>query len=443
MATGIVHGEKLSKDAISSENYDEEFPLPSESSTAELKYPNKIEPEKILNSPVRQLKECKSGKLQVADSLELNLLLLSDNYYGMKFLGEKYYGKVNLVYLDPPFQTGMEFQSRQLQHAYKDLMAPATYLEFMRRRLILIKELLAQDGSIYLHIGHQMVFHIKVLMDEIFGASNFRNLITRRKCSSKNYTKNQYPNLNDYILFYSKSKKYKFFPPQIIPTQGWIEKEYPKIDTNTGRRFKLVPVHAPGTRKGETGMPWKGMKPPPGKHWQMKPSTLDELDQKGDIHWSKNGNPRRKVWLTEDKTVPRTDYWEDYRDAHHQSIKITGYPTEKNLKMIETIIASATTEGDIVMDPFCGSGTTLHAAENQNRKWIGIDSSFTAFECIFSRFNEGLKPMGDYVNKHEQMSIFSGEQINTTSGKPRLFIDNIFQEKHADELAKLLDKWCF
>ena len=98
------------------------------------------------------------------------------------------------------------FKCRELKHAYKDNMGEAEYLEFMRRRLILMRECLEDNGSIYVHIGHQMLAHLKVVMDEIFGANNFRNLITRRKCSSKNFTRNQYANLNDYILFYTKNE---------------------------------------------------------------------------------------------------------------------------------------------------------------------------------------------------------------------------------------------
>ena len=109
--------------------------------------------------------------------------------------------KVSLYYLDPPYGTGFDFHSRNLDHAYKDSMGSATYIEFMRRRLMLMHETMTDDGSIYVHIGHQMLAHLKVVMDEVFGSDNFRNLITRRKCSSKNFTRNQYANINDYILF--------------------------------------------------------------------------------------------------------------------------------------------------------------------------------------------------------------------------------------------------
>ena len=111
-----------------------------------------------------------------------------------------------------------------------------------------------------------------------FGADNFRNLITRRKCSSKNFTSKQYANINDFILFYTKGRNYTWNQPGVEAEDDWVLKEYPKTD-DIGRRYKLVPIHAPGTRNGETGQPWRDMVPPPGKHWQYAPSKLEELDR--------------------------------------------------------------------------------------------------------------------------------------------------------------------
>ena len=271
-------------------------------------------------------------------------------------------------------------------------------------------------------------------------------MIVRKKCSSKNFTRNQYPNLHDYILFYSKTKNYKWNQPAETPTQEWIEKEYPKIDQG-GRRYKLVPVHAPGTRNGETGKPWRDKMPPPGKHWQLLPSKLEKLDAAGHIHWSRNGNPRRKVFLPEDKKVPLTDYWGKFRDAHHQSIRITGYPTEKNPHMLRTIVSASSEAGDIVIDPFCGSASTLHAAGELNRSWIGIDNSMVAFHAIFDRFFNGLKPMGDYVKKPRKKSkngeLFPDFQQNQEDKDIvhitdfNFIVDSSFAENHQEDLAEL------
>lgn len=139
------------------------------------------------------------------------------------------------------------------------------------------------------------------------------------------------------------------------------------------------------------------MLPPPGKHWQYTPEKLEEMDKKGEIHWSCNGNPRRKVCFDNNKLLGITDYWDNYRDAYHQSIKITGYPTEKNLDMLKMIINASSNPGDIILDAFCGSGTTLQAADELDRKWIGIDQSPIALKTCLKRLNYGLSAMGDYV----------------------------------------------
>lgn len=410
MATGITKNEKLSADVKIASCHLEEFihPLPDDETPIILRYPNKLSEKEILLKEELVFSEIlKNGKIKKINEIEANSVILADNFYALKKLNENYRGKINLIYLDPPYATGMDFQSRDLKHAYNDTLGTAAWLEFIRRRLILMKELLTDDGSIYVHIGHQMLFHLKIIMDEVFGADKFKNLIVRKKCSSKNYTKNQYPNLNDYLLFYSKNSSHKWNRPGIRVTDDWIKKEYPKADKNG--RYKLVPIHAPGKRNGETGKPWRGMTPPPGKHWQMLPSKLDELDANGEIHWSKNENPRRKVYLPEKKLIPITDYWDNFRDAHHQSIMISDYPTEKNFDMMKMIVEASSDPDDIVLDPFCGSGTTLHAADELNRKWIGIDRSFAAIEKTLHRLRNGLNPMGDYVNqrKIENMPLFT------------------------------------
>lgn len=398
MATGITTNEKLSKDALTAAMpHRDPHPLPDVKDIATLVYPNKIsEREALVPLEAKFSRISKQGESQKVDGIFPNSLVLSDNLFAL-------HGLINskqrptLIYLDPPYNTGMDFQSRQLEHAYNDTRGVAAYVEFMRRRLILMRELLTEDGSIYIHIGHRMLSHLKVVMDEVFGEKNFRNLIVRRKCSSKNFTANQYANLNDYILFYTKSSSYKWNKPGEQPDQDWIEKEYPKTDSRG--RYKLVPIHAPGTRQGETGMMWRNMMPPPGKHWQYQPSKLEELDKAGEIYWSRNGNPRRKVYLTADKLIPYTDYWASFRDAHHQSIVITGYPTEKNLSMLRMIVGASSDPNDLVLDPFCGSGTTLHAADDLGRKWVGIDESFIAMKASIKRFRHGLEPMGDYVDR--------------------------------------------
>ena len=341
-------------------------------------------------------------------------------------------GKVTLIYIDPPFSTQGAYISRTQQKAYEDNMAGGQYVEFLRERLILLHRLLAECGSIYLHLDEKMVFEMKLIMDEIFGTSNYRNLIVRKKCNPKNYTRKAYGNITDFILFYTKSNNYIWNRPVEALTNE-STKEYQYIESDTGRKYMKVPVHAPGTRKGETGGPWRGMLPPPGKHWQYTPKTLDEMDARGEIYWSKNGNPRRKIYLDEHSGVGIQDIWLDFKDAHNQNIMITGYPTEKNPDLLRRIIGASSNPGDIVLDCFAGSGTTLAIANEMQRNWIGIDNSIESLKTILNRFEKGLSPMGDYVKKNieslkigkNQQSLFESLEVDKTNTKHSSIIDHV------------------
>jgi adenine-specific DNA-methyltransferase len=141
------------------------------------------------------------------------------------------------------------------------------------------------------------------------------------------------------------------------------------------------------------------MLPPLGKHWQYTPETLEQMDQRGEIYWSSNGNPRRKIYLDESQGIPIQDIWLDVKDAHNQNIKVTGYPTEKPTELLRRIIQASSQEGDLVLDCFAGSGTTLTVASELNRSWIGMDNSLEALKTILKRFAFGLEAMGDFTHK--------------------------------------------
>ncbi len=332
------------------------------------------------------------NRLYFGDNLNVLATLLAD---------PKIRGRVNLIYIDPPYATQSVFQSRSQVDAYSDLLVGAHYIEFVRERLILLRELLAEDGSIYVHLDDKMAFHIKVVMDEIFGRRHFRNWITRKKCNPKNFTRKAYGNVSDYVLFYTKSDKYTWNRPFETWTLERAKKEYQYVEEGTGRRYKRVPIHAPGVRNGETGKIWRGMTPPLGKHWQYPPRVLDEMDAKGEIYWSPNGNPRRKIYLDESSGVPVQDIWLDFRDAHNQNIAITGYPTEKNHDLVARIVEASSNPGDLVLDCFAGSGTTLAVASQLKRHWIGVDNSIEAISTILRRFSHGMERMGDFVSQRQ------------------------------------------
>ena len=369
-----------------------------------LAYEGKQERSDILNgerSIFDEVHSCLSRKrLYFGDNLKCLRTLLSDS---------KVRGRVTLVYIDPPFATQGMFLSRKQCKAYEDTLSGAEYVEYLRERLILLRELLAEDGSLYLHLDEKMVFEMKLVMDDVFGASNYRNMIVRKKCNPKNYTRKTYGNIADFILFYSKTDKYVWNRP-MQPLSKESAKEYHYIEQETGRRYMKVPIHAPGTRNGATGGHWKGMLPPPGKHWQYTPKTLDEMDERGEIFWSKNGNPRRKIYLDEHTGVGIQDIWLDFKDAHNQNIRITGYPTEKNPDLLRRIIAASSNPGDMILDCFAGSGTTLAIADEMQRNWIGMDNSPESLSTILGRFAQGLLPMGDYTQNEDAGTNKNAEQ---------------------------------
>ncbi len=387
----------------------------------------------------------------------LNRLIYGDNLPVLSRLHRdpRISGKVQLVYIDPPFATGSVFKSRSQEDAYSDMMTGARYIEFLRKRLILLRELLSDDGSIYVHLDSKMAFQIKVEMDEIFGDHNFRGSITRKKCNPKNYTRRTYGNVSDYILFYTKTNAYFWERPYDVWTEEQALQEYSYIEEDTGRRYKKVPIHAPGIRNGATGGYWRKMLPPEGKHWQYTPDKLDEMDAKGEIYWSPNGNPRRKLYLEDSSGKPVQDIWLEFKDAHNQNIRITGYPTEKNPELLARIIKASSPPDGLILDCFAGSGTTLDVAHEFGRRWIGIDNSLHAIETILKRFIHGTKPMGDFVSKRgipnpQQIALFN-ENVAESSQK-RVLVSRAQTDRISEfslmssveitpELNDILSKW--
>jgi adenine-specific DNA-methyltransferase len=399
MATGVPHrrGRSLDKGAS------------APALTFELSYPGKRTVEEILSAtPDRELPiwqgdeadEC--NRLYFAENFDVLAGLRSDSLIA---------GNIRLVYIDPPFATQSTFHTRSQSHAYDDSLSGPEFVEFLRQRLILLRELLADNGSIYVHLDSKMVFQIKLVMDEVFGPTNFRNCITRKKCNPKNYTRKQFGNIADYLLFYSKSDAWIWNAP-VEPWTPERAREYQYMEKGTGRRFMKVPVHAPGVRYGETGEAWRGVLPPPGKHWQYPPRVLDEMDARGEIFWSAKGNPRRKVYLDENPGIGVQDIWLEYKDAHNQNIKITGYPTEKNPELLKRIVLASSLPGDIVLDCFSGSGTTLAVASELGRRWIGIDKSEEAIATTVKRFVGGLQLSWFNVKwKFGRLALASGEGL--------------------------------
>lgn len=407
-----------------------------------IEYKNKMPVEEILDLDKSNIKHALSidikkslddwrNRLYYGDNLEILLNLVND---------ENVRGKVKLIYIDPPYGTNCAFVCREQKEAYIDNLVGAKFLEFLRKRLILLRELLADDGSIYVHLDEKMAFPVKIIMDEIFGSKNYRNFITRQKCNRKNSTSKKYGNISDYIMFYTKSNKYTWNRAYEPWSEEDMKKQYPCIDEETGRRYKKVPIHAPGIRNGETGKEWRGMMPPKGKHWQYLPSKLDEFDAKGEIYWSATGNPRRKVFFDNSDGIAVQDIWLDTKDIINQNDKITGYPTEKHINLLNRIVMASSNENDIVLDCFSGSGTTLVSAELNNRKWIGIDCGLHAIETTIKRFAYGSKIMGDYVEKNKSNDNEEKQLLLKTNMDIFYEEDNIDILEHVTELKDMFKK---
>lgn len=327
-----------------------------------------------------------------------NKLIYGENLSVLKFLleSQNQTSKIDLVYIDPPFATKNIFtvgekristisKSSGDKLAYSDNLTGASYLEFLRERLIFLRELMNETASIYLHIDYKIGHYVKIIMDEIFGAENFRNDISRIKCNPKNFKRKGYGNIKDLILFYSKGKNPTWNEPKDAFSASDIERLFKKIDEN-GRLYTTIPLHAPGeTKNGKTGEKWRGNFPPKGRHWRSAPEVLEKLDEENLIEWSKTGVPRRKIFADEQTGKKKQDIWK-YKDAQYPS-----YPTEKNAEMLKMIISASSNENDLILDCFCGSGTTLKAGNELGRNWIGIDESKEAIKAAKKKLNKNTK----------------------------------------------------
>lgn len=363
----------------------------------ELDYPEKIDPDVLLNNTPSPGLIVKGETTALDFGGWQNLLVEGDNLYVLRSLldDNNIRGNVRLVYIDPPFATEQIFRvgngrvstisrSNNGAIAYNDELNGHEYLEYIRRRLILIRELLADDGSIYVHIDYKIGHYLKAIMDEVFGSGNFINDITRVKCNPKNFERKAFGNIKDMILFYSKGKEYVWNEPRTEFSEEDIIRLFPKVDDD-GRRYTTTPLHAPGeTQNGPTGQSWRGMKPPEGRHWRYPPTELEKLDETGLIEWSRTGNPRKIVYADEQAARGKRiqDIWE-FKDPVYPE-----YPTEKNLDMLRLIIETSSNPQDLVLDAFAGSGTTLVAAEMLGRRWIGIDNSPVAIEVTRKRLSD-------------------------------------------------------
>lgn len=295
-----------------------------------------------------------------------------------------------------------------------DVMA---YLTMMAIRLIELRRVLKPTGSIYLHCDPTASHYLKILMDTIFGKKNFRNEIIWKRTSAHSRAKRWGP-IHDTILFYTASDQFKWNRVFEEYDSTYIENFYKARDEHGF--YQNDNLTGPGTRQGDSGKPWRGVDPTSvGRHWELPPDRalpnwfvhpsgyaqmtvqerLDILDDAGLIYHPKKGKwPRFKRYLYISEGNPVQDIITDIRPIGSNVAERLGYPTQKPVALLERIINCSSDEGDIVLDPFCGCGTTITASQQLKRKWIGIDITHLAINLIKWRIKDmfGLQPKRDY-----------------------------------------------
>ena len=315
-----------------------------------------------------------------------NKLIFGDNLQVLKELiyNPEIKGRVRLIYIDPPFATRQEFRGSQDQKAYQDKIIGAQFLEFLRKRLVFLRELLADDGSIYVHLDQRKGHYIKTLMDEIFGENNFRNQIIWRKTNSPKSQSVEFGNQHDIIFLYSKTQNL-FYMKQIFSK---VDKSYKNSfthDDNDGRGpYQTVALIAGSSQRtpGRKVFEFHGIVAP----WLYSRKNLDKFWNEGRIYKTKSGF-RLKKYLSETKGRLVSDLWvdKDVSPLQGRSPENMGFPTQKPESVLHRIIEATSNPNDIVLDAFAGSGTTGAVAEKLGRRWIMIDCSKLAIYTMQKR----------------------------------------------------------
>jgi len=345
-----------------------------------------------------------------------NMLIFGDNLQVLKrLLDMKNEGRlrnsdgtdgVRLIYIDPPFATKRDFAGTKDQKAYQDKIAGAKFVEFIRKRLVLLKELLHPAGSIYVHLDQRKCHYVKIILDELFGESNFQNEIIWRNTNSHSKA-TCYGAIHQNLLFYSRTSRPVFRKLKRPPFKKYVESNFFKAAD--GKFYAKADLTAEGKRNGESGKLWNGYNPTKvNRHWAIPAfvydlidedisslSLLEKLDYLNRHDWvympDKNGGqPRIFKPLTKEVGNFLMDLWtyQPYTQGIYEGSKegidedvawsisnsqSADYPTQKPEGLLARIIESSTKKGDIVLDAFMGSGTTCAVAEKLSRRWIGID----------------------------------------------------------------------
>lgn len=311
-----------------------------------------------------------------------NQLIFGDNLMALKAIYDDQRGanryrtknRIKLVYIDPPFATKQDFM-KDRERAYRDKIIGANFIEFIRRRLILLREILADDGSVYVHLDYKKGHYIKTILDEVFGEENFSCEIIWRRTTA-HFTADGYAFVHDSIFKYSKSDNVIFNKPDIEHSKSYLKSKYIYSDDDGKYRLSDASGAGQGPARFFHG---KMINPPKGRHWPSQEyiNTNMNLYVLGD-----DGMPQKKSHL---KGATVGSVWDDITPINSQALERVNYPTQKPEELLDRIIYSSSNEGDIVLDAFAGSGTTLAVAEKLGRRWIGMDCGKLAIYTIQKR----------------------------------------------------------
>lgn len=312
-------------------------------------------------------------------------------------------------------------------------------------RLSLMKDLLAENGSIFVNLDYHVGYYSKNIMNEIFGESNFRNEIIWQRTNA-HASLDRFGPIHDTIYYYAKEGKPIYNDIRIDYNKDYLEMFVDRVDAN-GKRFMRVPLTAKGTRNGATGLPFRGIDiTAKGLYWKYKVSKLDELDKAGKIYWPKkeDGMPRLIVYEDELPGMPLQDIWTDVRAIHNMSQERLGFETQKPEALLERIIKAGSEEKSLIADLFCGSGTTLSVAEKLGRRWIGCDLGRFAIHTTRKRLLEieDCKPfeilnLGKYERQYWQGVTFGAKGKTITEQALYEYLAFILKLYDAQPLAGL------
>ena len=334
----------------------------------------------------------------------VNRLILGDNLEILKTMESE---TVDLIYLDPPFFSNRNYEviwgDAGEVRSFQDRWAGGIdhYIAWLKERVIEMHRVLKPAGSIFLHCDWHADAYIRVeILDRIFGMNRLINQFVWKRSSNRSSISKAARKNYDTVFFYSKSDRYTFNLHFMELSRA--SKNLYKNEDEKGF-YQTVPLLASGIRNGETGKVWRNVDPnkqgKEGMHWITTPDKLDEYEKKGLVYFPKNGTtPRLKYYLEQSPGAPLSEIWDDIRLV--QGKEVIGYPTQKPFALLERIIKMASNEGDLVLDPFTGGGTTVAVADKLNRKWIGIDQSVQAVKVTELRL-------------HQQTDLFTGLYANS------------------------------